>query len=279
MSGLDFNLIGKKTESTIFEYTSKDTILYALGIGAQIDELPFIYENPPGGQKVFPSFCVISGGGGIPRVGDGIDMSKFLHGEQLIRLYGPLPPRGKVVRTGGITNIFDKGKAAVIHYRVEGSTEEGKRLFDTEMTIFYRGAGGFGGDPGPKSEPLDPPEGKEPDFSVSYTVPLNQAALYRLNGDYNPLHIDPEFAKKGGFDKPILHGLCTYGYATRAIVHGLCGGDVACFKEFKARFSDVVFPGETLTTMGWKDKEGRYLIQVRTNRGAVVINNAYVELA
>ncbi|MBW2053563.1 MAG: MaoC family dehydratase N-terminal domain-containing protein, partial [Deltaproteobacteria bacterium] len=256
MSGLDLNLIGKKSEPTVFNYTRKDTILYALGIGAQTNELSFIYENAPGGQKVFPSYCVISGSGGIPSLGDNIDQSKFLHGEQLIRLYGPLPPEGKIVRVGEVKNIYDKGKAAVIKYQVSGSTEEGKHLFDTEMTIFYRGAGGFGGDPGPKAEPLNPPEGQEPDFSVSYDIPKNQAALYRLNGDYNPLHLDPEFAKRGGFDTPILHGLCTYGHAVRAIYHSLCGGDPARFKEFKARFSDVVYPGETLTTKGWKDKGG-----------------------
>jgi acyl dehydratase len=114
----------------------------------------------------------------------------------------------------------------------------------------------------------------DPDFSVSYGIPENQAALYRLSGDLNPLHLDPDFAKRGGYDTPILHGLCTYGYATRAIVHGLCGGDVGRFKEFKARFSDVVYPGETLTTEGWGEEAGRYIIRVRTER-AVVINNAY----
>ena len=114
----------------------------------------------------------------------------------------------------------------------------------------------------------------EPDFSISYKTNENQAALYRLNGDLNPLHIDPEFAKRSGrFTKPILHGLCTYGYATRAIVYGLCDGDVALFKEFKARFTSEVYPGETLTTEGWKDND-HYIIQVKTEN-SIVLGNAY----
>jgi len=141
------------------------------------------------------------------------------------------------------------------------------------MGIFYRGGGGFGGDSGPKAEKIVPPEGTKPDFSVSHEIPKSQAALYRLCGDYNPLHIDPEFAALGGFNTPILHGLCTYGHATRAMVYALCDGDVSRFKEFKARFTDVVFPGETLTTEGWKDGD-RYIVQCRTDR-AVVIGNAY----
>ena len=126
---------------------------------------------------------------------------------------------------------------------------------------------------GPKTEPINPPEGAAPDFSSSYQTSTNQAAFYRLNGDFNPLHIDPEFAKMARQPKPILHGLCTYGIATRAIVNELCGGDVSRLKEFSARFKGVVFPGETLTTEGWKDN-GRYIIQVR-KENTVVLGNAY----
>jgi len=118
----------------------------------------------------------------------------------------------------------------------------------------------------------------EPEFCVSYAIPENQAALYRLNGDLNPLHIDPDFAKRGGFDRPILHGLCTFGYATRAILYSLCDGDVARFKEIRARFSGVVYPGETLITEGWREHNGRYLIRARTERG-VVLNQAYAVVA
>ncbi len=173
-----------------------------------------------------------------------------------------------------MADVYDKGKAAVIRFLTAGRTEDGEPLFDVEHIAFHVGAGGFGGDPGPKAASWKPPEGAAPDLRMAYPIPKNQAALYRLCGDLNPLHLDPEFARRGGFDRPILHGLCTYGYATRAILHGLCDGKVARFKEFKARFSDSVYPGETLTTEGWQESEGRYIIQARTER-AVVLSNAY----
>jgi acyl dehydratase len=224
----------RKSQPVVFEYTSKDVILYALGVGASADELAFVYEGVPGGLKVLPSFCVVPAIRAFPYLGEDIEY----------------------------------------HIKINGETEDGKRLYSIDWIIFYVGAGGFGGDPGPKTESLKPPEGVEPAFSVSYQVPENQAALYRLSGDLNPLHLDPKAAKRGGFDRPILHGLCTYGFATRAIVNGLLGGDVFRFKEFKARFSDVVYPGEILTTQGWKANEG-YIIQVKTDR-AVAISHAMV---
>jgi acyl dehydratase len=189
-----------------------------------------------------------------------------------ISLARPIPTDGKTIQVGEVTNIFDKGKGAVYHIRITGETEDGRHLYDVEWVIFYVGAGGFGGEPGPKTEPIDPPDGVSPDFSISYKVADNQAALYRLSGDLNPLHLDPEAAKRGGFDRPILHGLCTYGFATRSIVNGLLDGEVTRLKEFKARFSNVVYPGDTLTTQGWKT-EGGYIIQVNTE-SAVAISNA-----
>ena len=274
MPKVDLSVIGKKTEPVIFEYTSKDVILYALGVGASADELAFIYEGVPGGLKVLPSFCVVPAIRAFPYLGEDIEWSLMLHGEHKIRLFRPLPPEGKVVQFGEVTNIFDKEKGAVYHIKITGETEDGNPLYDVNWVIFYVGAGGFGGDPGPKTESLKPPEGVEPDFSVPYKVAENQAALYRLSGDLNPLHLDPEAATRGGFDRPILHGLCTYGFATRAIVNGLLDGDASRLKEFKARFSNVVYPGETLTTQGWKTNEG-YIIQVKTDR-AVVISHAMV---
>jgi acyl dehydratase len=156
-------------------------------------------------------------------------------------------------------------------------TQGGDLLAETESIVFYLGEGGFGGDPGPKPEPLVPPKGAQPDFTVSHFIPENQAALYRLNGDFNPLHIDPNFAKMGGFPRPILHGLCTYGHAVRAILYNTCDGDVGRFKEFKARLSGAVYPGDTLVTEGWRDTGGRYLIQSSTDRG-VVLSHAYAKV-
>ena len=272
MSKIDINSVGQTREGT-FKYDWKMSALYNLGIGAQAEDLSFVYERVKDGMKVFPSFATIVAGSGLlfPK---GTDFVRLLHGEQLIRLYVPFKPNGTINTKAVIEHIYDKGKAAVIHTKISGYSPEGEHIFDTRYGFFVGGSGGFGGDPGPKNEPINPPEGVEPDFSISYQTSTNQAAFYRLNGDSNPLHIDPNFAKMAGQPKPILHGLCTYGIATRAIVYGLCDGDVSRFKEFSARFKGVVFPGETLTTEGWKDN-GRYIIQVRTDRGPVVLGNAY----
>ncbi len=271
MGKIDLSVIGKKTEPRVFEYTWKDAILYALGVGATADELSFVYENASGGLKVLPSFCVVPAIRAFPNFGEDIEWSRMLHGEHTIRLSQPIPPQGKLIQTGVITDIFDKGKGAVFHAKISGETEDGQHIYDAHWAIFYIGAGGFGGDPGPKTEPLNPPEDVKPDFSISYQAAENQAALYRLSGDLNPLHLDPEAARRGGFDQPILHGLCTYGFATRAIVNELLGGDVARLKGFSARFSDVVYPGDTLTTEGWKSGSG-YIIQTRTDRSIVLTN-------
>jgi len=276
---IDLRLVGKKYGPISFEYTWKDVVLYALSIGAQAEELPFVYENVKGGLKVFPSFSVVMGMDLLIDLFKDlkVDLSRFIHGEQAIKLYRPIPPEGKTLVEGEITNIYDKVKGALIVWRKKVMTPGGDLLTETESGVFYVGEGGFGGDPGPKAEPLEPPIGIQPDFTVSHFIPENQAALYRLNGDFNPLHIDPDFAKRGGFPRPILHGLCTYGHAVRAILYKACDGDVGRFKEFKARLSGVVYPGDFLVTEGWRDKGGRYLIQSRTDRG-VVLSHAYARV-
>ena len=276
MPEVDLSVVGKKTDPIVFQYTWKDVVLYALGVGVSADELSFVYENAPGGLKVLPSFCVVAAIRAYPYIGDNIEYSRFLHGEHMIRLSRPIPPEGKIIQVGEVTHIYDKGKGAVYHIQITGETEDGRHLYDIEWIAFYVGAGGFGGDPGPKAETLKPPKNVEPDFSISYRVAENQAAIYRLSGDLNPLHLDPEAARRGGFDRPILHGLCTFGFATRAIINGLVDGDVARLKEFRARFTDVVYPGDTLTTQGWKDK-GQYIIQVKSER-AVVMGNAVAKV-
>ena len=273
---IDLRLVGKKYGPISFEYTWEYVVLYALGIGAQTEELSFIYENAKGGLKVFPSFSVVMGMGLLIDLFKDlkVDFSRFIHGEQAIKLYRPIPPEGKTLVEGEIADIYDKGKGALLVWRKKVMTEEGDPLAETESGIFYVGEGGFGGSPGPKTEILEPPRGTGPDFTVSHFIPENQAALYRLNGDFNPLHVDPDFAKRSGFSHPILHGLCTYGYAVRVILFKACNGEVGRFKEFKARLSGVVYPGDSLVTEGWRDKEGRYLIRCRTDRGTV-LSHAY----
>ncbi len=276
---IDLSLVGKKSGPIPYEYTWKDVVLYAVSVGAQPEELPFVYERAKGGLKVIPSFCVVMCHDLFLALFKDVkvDASRFIHGEEAMTLFRPIPPEGKVITEGEITDIYDKGKGALIIWQMRILTEAGEALAEAEHTIFYVGAGGFGGDPGPKTEALNPPEGVEPDFTASYFIPENQAALYRLNGDTNPLHVDPEFARMGGFPRPILHGLCTYGYAVRAVLNNACNGDVARFKEFRSRFSGVVYPGDTLITKGWKIESGRYLIQARTDRG-VVLSNAYARV-
>lgn len=271
MPKIDLSVIGKKTAPAVFEYTWKDVVLYALGVGASAEDLSFVYENAPGGLKVLPSFCVVPAIRAFPNCGPNIQWPLMIHGEMEIRLSESLPLSGKIIQVGEVTDIFDKGKGAVFHIKITGKREDGAHLFDAFWDIFYLGAGGFGGNRGPKAEPLMPPEGTTPDFSISEKICKNQAALYRLSGDLNPLHIDPQAARVGGFDRPILHGLCTYGFVTRAIVNGPLKGDVSQFKGFKARFSSEVYPGDTLTTEGWKT-HGGYIIQARTQRAAVLTN-------
>jgi len=267
--------IGKRSEPQVIEYGWKDVVLYALGIGAQLDELQFIYENVPGGLKVFPSFGVLMiRGQGVVLEELNLDPPRNIHGEHRLRLHRSIPTEGKLVSVSEVVSIYDKRKVAVITVRTDVSTEAGVLVCENEAVLVYLGGGGFGGGPGPKSERVNPPDGVDPDFQISYVVPTNQAALYRLSGDYNPLHIDAERAKSAGFDQPILHGLCTFGYAARAILCGACDGNVERFKEFKARFSAPVLPGDTLTTEGWRLQEGRYAIRTSNERG-VVLSNAY----
>ncbi len=273
---IDLNLIGKKCGPIPFDYTWKDVVLYAIGIGAQTDELQFIYENAEGGLKVYPSYASVMGARLSTELfkDTDVDRSQFIHGEETVRIHRAIPPGGKALVEAEITNIYDKIKGALIIWRLKVMSETGELVAEADHGIFYRGAGGFGGDPGPKPEPIEIPEGIKPDFAASYYIPENQAALYRLNGDLNPLHLDPSFARRLGFPRPILHGLCTYGHAARALVLNACDGDTTRFKEFSARFSGVVFPGDTLVTEGWKDKGSRYLIRCRTDRG-VVLSHAY----
>jgi acyl dehydratase len=209
-----------------------------------------------------------------------INLVTLLHGAQKIILHGPIPTSGTVRTTMCVDSIYDKGdKGAIINLTMETTDEAGAPLFDNKVVLVDRSGGNFGGDRGPKTAPIIPPEGQDPEFSVAYTVPPDQAALYRLSGDKNPLHIDPAFAQKAKFDRPILHGLCSFGYAGRAVLHSVCGSDPARLKSFSMRFMSVVFPGDTLTTQGWKtDEDGTYVIQTTNQDGRVVLGNATAEV-
>ncbi len=263
------------TESAPVErsWTSKDALLYAVGVGAGTAELPFTTENSKGiQQQVLPTFAVIAGAGGAAMAAAGdIDWTQLVHGEQAFELAGPIPVEGTVRTVSRITGIYDKGKGAVI--ATEGTSVDavtGEDRFTTRSSVYIRGAGGFGGERGP-SGPTNVPPDRAPDVEISYRTLPDQALLYRLTGDRNPLHSDPEFAKLAGFDRPILHGLCTYGFTGRALLHGLCDGDPTRFRSMAARFSSPVFPGDELTVSMWRTGDGEAVFTTRTQDGQVVI--------
>jgi len=275
---LNLDLMGKRTEPTPFKYDHDTVILYALGIGAGVKELDFVYEKD---LKVFPTFAVIPC---MPTIislmtGAGLNLPTVLHGEQKIRLHGPIPVSGTIFSSGVWSSVYDKeDKGAILNLDIEARDEKGRLLFENTVVLVDRSAGNFGGERGPKSEKFDPPEGKTPDFHEEYATSPDQAALYRLSGDKNPLHVDPEYARLGGLEKPILHGLCSFGFAGRAVLRNLCGNDPERLRSFSVRFMDVVFPGDTLITEGWKVVDGTYVIRVKTQEDKVVLGNAVAEV-
>ncbi len=266
------DLVGMTFDPVPFSWTSKDVMLYALGVGAKPDgELEYVYEGK--GPKVLPTYAVVPGmlsmGGLVGNVE--INLAMLLHGEQGITLHREIPPEGKVEVRGKISFVWDKGKAAVIGATGEVSDKDGP-LVTTTATLFIRGAGGFGGERGPSTADVNKPPEKAPDLSISDTTRPEQAAIYRLSGDPNPIHIDPDFAKMAGFETPFLHGLCTYGFVGRALVKGLCGGDPAKLKSFDARFADQVFMGDEIITQIWKTGSGEAIVQAVTQKGNVVLS-------
>lgn len=273
---LNLETVGKESEPMVFEYKAKDAILYALGIGAGRSELDFTYEK---NLKVYPTFAVIPILSGMAHVikETQANLMMLLHSEQKITLYKPIPPEGKLTTVVKVKNIYDKMKAALIVAEANTKDASGAPIFDNMFSFYIRGEGGFGGERG-TSVKHEIPAGKESDFRDEMGTLDNQALIYRLSGDVNPLHIDPEFAKLAGFDRPILHGLCSFGFAGRAILKKLCDNDPARLKSFHTRFSGVVFPGDTIITEGWKIDEKKYVIQVKTQTGTVALSNALVEL-
>ena len=253
-------------------------MLYALGVGCGTDELQFTYERD---LKVLPTFAVIPSFPAMLNLGGAMQVNPamVLHGEQAHRAARrPSPPSGTLTTTPTIKAVYDKGKGAVVVVETETVDEKGKLLFRNTSSIFVRGEGGFGGDRGPSGAKNAPPD-RTPDKSVSYKTLPQQALIYRLSGDMNPLHADPDFAAMGGFDKPILHGLCTYGHAGRAVLPAYCDNDPARLKSFEVRFSGVVFPGETITTDMWQVEPGKIVLTAKTERGEAVLTSAAAEVA
>jgi acyl dehydratase len=269
------DIVGLEGDKTDFSWDSKDVMLYALGVGARpYEDLDFIYEGK--GPKVLPTWAVIPGMRAMSVLAHvEVNPVMILHGEQSITLHRELPPDANVTLQAKIVECWDKGQAAVIGVEGGGSDDQGQ-LFTTRSTIFVRGAGGFGGERGPSTKGRNEPPDRDPDHTVSEETRIEQAGIYRLSGDRNPLHIDPEFGKAAGFDTPILHGLCTYGFIGRAVLKALCGNDPSKLTSFEARFADVVYPGDTIITKIWRTGNGEALVQGETQKGNVVLSQAKV---
>ncbi|WP_334143047.1 MaoC/PaaZ C-terminal domain-containing protein [Rhabdothermincola sp.] len=270
--------VGSTSEPYEHSWTEKDVMLYALGVGAGTGELQFTTENTMDTPlRVLPTMAVVLGVGGfgaMAKIGT-FNPAMLVHGEQAIELYGEIPTSGTVSTVGEITGIWDKGKGAVIVTEsISTDVSTGKPLFKNTMSAFIRGEGGWGGDRGPSGPRNEPPE-RAPDHEVTYRTRDDQALIYRLSGDRNPLHSDPAFAKLGGFDRPILHGLCTYGFTGRALLHTLCGSNPARFRSMEGRFSSPVYPGEALTVRMWVEGSSA-TFQTCGEDGRVVIDSGRV---
>ncbi|CAN5662877.1 3-hydroxyacyl-thioester dehydratase HtdY [soil metagenome] len=283
---IDPSVVGFTTEPRTATWTSKDALLYSVGVGAGHDpldrsELPFVTENSMDvTQLALPTMAVTLAEVShlFGHIGS-FNPVMLVHGEEKIVSHRPLPVSGEITTRSQISAIWDKGKGAVVEitaFSLDASTQE--PLFDLVMSAFIRGEGGFGGERGP-SGPKNVAPDRAPDESLTYDTRPEQAFVYRLTGDRNPLHADPSFAQLAGFDRPILHGLCTYGFAGRALLHALCGSDPARFRSMEGRFSSPVFPGEQLTTQIWRTGPGEAMFQVLAAGDRVVIDSGRCEFA
>ncbi len=274
---LNLDAIGKKIGPLEKEYGWRDVVLYALGVGAGFDELDYVYENR---LKTLPSFSIAAIFDFLAEVGLSaeVDLSGVLHGEQDLIFHNPIPPEGKLITEGAITDIYDKGAdtGALVVGKGDTFHSSGKKLFTNIVTIFARKDGGFGGPDSPKEE-VEFPD-RAPDFEEHDKPSADQPLLYRLSGDIFQLHVDPDFAQASGFEKPIMHGLCTHGYACRACIKHLFPGEPERMTRFRNRFSKPLYPGEPIVTQIWKIDEGKALFRtLNANTGEPTIDRGVVE--
>jgi len=281
---LDLSVIGVPGEPQERSWDSKDALLYAVGVGAglgdPLQELEFTTENSEGiEQKVLPTFGVLLAQARTARSFGSFDRALLVHAAQAFTVHRPIPVSGTVRTSATVTGIYDKGSGALVETSNEAvDAATGEPLVTSVGSAFIRGEGGFGGPRGPAGElGWDRPD-REPDYQVTMATRPEQALVYRLSGDRNPLHADPKFAARGGFSRPILHGLCTYGVTGRALLWVLCDSDPARFASMSGRFSSPVLPGETLTVSVWRNpagsdgSAGAALFQTTKQDGTVVID-------
>jgi acyl dehydratase len=276
----DLNLVGQSTLPHDYCYTCKDMALYALGIGAKKSELEYLYEAR--GPKTYPCFAVIPTFAPVFEIvgkAGGV-FADVIHSAQKVRLTRALPAAAKLQTTATLSGVYDLKKFAIVVAETHTSDDLGP-LFSTTWQLLFRNAGGFGGKLPPREPSAQPPQGKEPDFVFSEPTSPEQALLYRLSGDINPLHADPQIAKAAGFDAgPILHGLCTFGFMVRHVILAACAGDASRVRAMEASFSRPVWPGDALTTRAWWLSGDRLAVTVHAEgRPEAVITKGSIELA
>lgn len=279
---LSSSIVGYTTKPFTFTFDWRTLALYALGIGAKREELDYVYEGARGGMKVYPTFAVIPANAAAFDVlhQAEADLATIVHGGQTIRIHRPIPSSGTLTTVGTLTGIYDLKKFAQVIIETK-TTLDGEPVFDTVWSIIVRGAGGFGGPRPPHNEVEAPvPKDREPDWVVEEATSPEQALLYRISGDVNPLHADPEFAAKAGFPQgPILHGLCTYGFAARAIIKHAAGGDPTRLRTYAAQFRKPVWPGDTIVTQGYALGNGKVAVVASVKgRPDPVLTSAWAEI-
>jgi acyl dehydratase len=265
------DLIGSTFRTELFEYGSRELILYALGVGAGIDEIHYLSEYAPGGLRPIPSFGVLAINVSRAWLEDtGFDLTRLFHGEHRLRLHRPIPLSGPLHTETTMVGIEERKSGTFVRFASKTVDDDGSPVCDNEYLFIEV----------PEVRPYRPkpadagetPAGDEepPDFEEHFPIPLSQAAVYRLSGDDNPLHIDQDFAARAGFDRPILHGLCSFGHATRAVIAHACGGNPDRLREISVRFAAPVFPGDTLTVTGRRVDDTTLSLEARTENGAVL---------
>lgn len=276
---LDARAVGRSTGTLTHPYDWKDVVLYALGVGATRNELDYLYEGR--GPRVLPTFAVIPTFAANAELFGvlGGDMMGVVHGGQMVRLHRPFSPEGVLHTVGTVKGVYDLKRMATAVIATETRDGSGELVCETEWSIIFRFDGGFGGEAPPRTPRVHVPE-READFVVEEGIREEQALLYRLNGDVNPLHADPSIGEQAGFGGPILHGLCTYGFVGRAVLQACCDGDAGRFKLLSGQFRKPVFPGDVLVTEGWRE-DGRVVLRAsaKARPGEYVFSNAFAEVS
>jgi acyl dehydratase len=282
---MNLDMVGWASEPVARSWASDEAILYALGVGAgsvepHARELEFTTDNSADvQQRVLPTFATVIGQGAAvaTRLGT-FDRARLVHGEQSVRVHGPIPVAGSVETRTTVKGIYDKGSGALAVLDAASlDPVSGATCFATTTSLFVRGEGGFGGHRAPAD--AGPPPAREPDKVVTYLTRPDQALLYRLTGDRNPLHSDPAFAASSGFHRPILHGLCTFGFVGRALLHAVCDSQVERFSEMSTRFSRPTYPGDALRVSMWIEGDDCVIFRTDNQRGEAVLEGGVFKLA